>query len=76
MFKINELSNLSEYLVLNNLVNFVLATLLPSLVMLVVGVLVIRGIKSIMRNLKQKLNHRNPVFSTFSISIVNPIKIS
>ena len=54
MFKINELSNLSEYLVLNNLVNFVLVTLLPSLVMLVVGVLVIRGIKSIMRRLLAK----------------------
>ena len=52
--KINELSNLSEYLVLNNLVNFVLATLLPSVVMLVVGVLVIRGIKSIMRRLLAK----------------------
>ena len=54
MFKINELSNLSEYLVLNNLVNFVLVTLLPSVVMLVVGVLVIRGIKSIMRRLLAK----------------------
>ena len=52
--KINELLNLSEYLVLNNLVNFVLATLLPSVVMLVVGVLVIRGIKSIMRRLLAK----------------------
>ena len=52
--KINEMFNLSEYLVWNNLVNFVLATLLPSLVMLVVGVLVIRGIKSIMRRLLAK----------------------
>ena len=52
--KINELSNLSEYLVLNNLVSFVLTTLLPSAVMLVVGVLVIRGIKSIMRRLLAK----------------------
>ena len=52
--KINEMLNLSEYLVWNNLVNFVLATLLPSVVMLVVGVLVIRGIKSIMRRLLAK----------------------
>ena len=52
--KINELSKLSEYLVLNDLVNFVLATLLPSVVMLVVGVLVIRGLKSIMRRLLAK----------------------
>ena len=49
-----EMLNLSEYLVWNNLVNFVLATLLPSAVMLVVGVLVIRGIKSIMRRLLAK----------------------
>lgn len=52
--KINEMFNLSEYLVWNNLVNFVLVTLLPSAVMLVVGVLVIRGIKSIMRRLLAK----------------------
>ena len=49
-----EAVNLSEIMVFNNLLNFVLATLLPSAVMLVVGILAIRGIKILMRRLLNK----------------------
>ena len=52
--KFVEVLNLSEIMVFNNLLNFVLATLLPSVVMLVVGVLAIRGVKVVMRRLLDK----------------------
>lgn len=42
---------LTEIVVLENLLNFALYSLLPAIIMLVLGVLVIRGIKAIMRRL-------------------------